>query len=81
MSSQILEIVECIRELSEDATLPKNVKQKIDSIIEILNNGGSSISMQVSKAIHELEDLVEDKNLESYSRTQLYNIMSRLETV
>jgi len=81
MSSQILEIVECIRELSEDATLPKNVKQKIDSIIDILNNGGSSISMQVSKAIHELEDLVEDKNLESYSRTQLYNIMSRLETV
>ena len=80
MSSQILNVIEFIKEISEDGNLPKNVKQKINSIIEILNNG-EEVSMKISKAIHELEDIVDDKNLEAYSRTQLYNVISQLETI
>jgi len=80
MSSQILGVIEFMKEISEDATLPKNVKQKIDFIIEILNNG-EDIGMKISKAIHELEYIVDDKNLEAYSRTQLYNVISQLETI
>ena len=79
-SQQILEIVEFMKEISEDNTLPKNVMQKLNGIMDILNDS-SEISMKVSKAIHELEDIVDDKNLEAYSRTQLYNIISQLETV
>jgi len=80
MSSQILNVIEFIKEISEDGALPKNVRQKIDTIIEILNNG-EEVSMKISKAIHELEDIVDDKNLEAYSRTQLYNVISQLETI
>lgn len=79
-SQQILEIVEFMKEISEDNSFPKNVIQKLNGIMDILNDS-SEISMKVSKAIHELEDIVDDKNLEAYSRTQLYNIISQLETV
>ncbi len=79
-AQQILDIVEFMREIAEDNVLPKNVTQKLSAIMEILNDN-SETSMKVSKAIHELEDIVDDKNLEAYSRTQLYNVISQLETV
>jgi len=80
MSSHITEIIEFIKEIAEDTALPRNVKEKLECVIEILSNG-DDISMRVSKAVHELEDLVDDKNLEAYSRTQLYNVISQLETI
>lgn len=80
MSMQITHIVDFMKELSEDSVLPRNVKQKIDFIIEILSDD-CDVSMRISKAMHELEDLVDDKNLQSYSRTQLYNVISQLESI
>jgi len=80
MNFEMSQIVDSMKELSEDMTLPRNVKQKIEFVVEILENSGD-LSMKVSKAIHEIEDLVEDKNLQAYSRTQLFNIISLLETL
>ena len=80
MNFEMSQIVDSMKELSEDMTLPRNVKQKIEFVVEILKNSGD-LSMKVSKAIHEIEDLVEDKNLQAYSRTQLFNVISLLETL
>ena len=80
MSSQMLEIVEFMREISEDNTLPRNVRQKIGVVIELLTDNGDT-SMMINKAMNELEDLVEDRNLQAYSRTQLYNVISQLESI
>ena len=81
MSSQhIVGIIGFMKEIAEDTTLPKNVRDKLEYAMEILNNG-DDISMRISKAIHEIEDLVDDKNLEAYSRTQLFNVISQLEMV
>lgn len=81
MSSQmIIEVIEFMKEITDDNTLPKNVKQKIGDIIEILNEN-DEISMKISKAMYQLEDLVEDKNLQAYSRTQLFNVISQLESI
>ena len=79
MNFEISNALETMKELSEDSTMPRNVKQKLSFIIEILENSGD-ISMKISKAIHELEDLVDDKNLQAYSRTQLFNVISFLES-
>ncbi len=80
MSSQMLQIVEFMREISEDNTLPKNVKQKMGVVIELLTENGDT-SMMINKAMNELEELVEDRNLQAYSRTQLYNVISQLESI
>jgi len=80
MNVELCNAVDTMKELSEDSTLPKNVKHKLTLVMEILKNSGD-ISMKISKAIHELEELVEDKNLQAYSRTQLFNVISFLETV
>jgi len=80
MNLELCQAVDVMKELSEDATLPKNVKQKLTVILELLENSGD-ISMKVSKAIHEIEELVDDKNLQAYSRTQLYNVIGFLESM
>jgi len=80
MNLELCQAVDVMKELSEDVTLPKNVKQKLTVILELLENSGD-ISMKVSKAIHEIEELVDDKNLQAYSRTQLYNVIGFLESM
>ena len=79
-SQQILEIVEFMKEISEDNTLPKNIKDKLGTVIEILNTNGD-MSMNISKAMYELEDMADDRNLQAYSRTQLFNVISQLESI
>ncbi len=76
----LIEVVEFMKELSEDNTLPKNLKDKVNIVIDILNDEGD-VSMKISKAMHELESIVDDRNLQAYSRTQLYNVISQLESI
>ncbi|MDO8740619.1 MAG: UPF0147 family protein [Candidatus Woesearchaeota archaeon] len=69
-----------LEELKDDAAVPKNVKIKIDSIIEVLN-GDSDTSIKLNKALHALDEIANDANLQSYARTQIWNIVSVLEKV
>ncbi len=69
-----------LKELEQDSSTPKNVKSKIASTLKVLN-GNSELSIKVSKALHELEEIAEDANVESYTRTQIFNIVSLLEVV
>ncbi len=73
-------IIEALKELSEDNTLPKNVREKVNSVIAILKDKNEH-SLKIDKALHELEGLSEDSNLQAYTRTQVWNVVSMLEMV
>ncbi|MBS3176407.1 UPF0147 family protein [Candidatus Woesearchaeota archaeon] len=78
MSKSIQEAIAALEELNGDASLPKNVKQKLIKILTGLK--GKTISnLEVSKALHEIEEITEDTNLQSYTRMQLFNVVSLLE--
>lgn len=70
-------ITNSLIELKEESSLPKNIKEKIDEIVDILNNGNSSI--KINQALDVLEEIANDSNLETYTRTQVLNILSLLE--
>jgi uncharacterized protein (UPF0147 family) len=53
---------------------------RIEKVIEVLNNN-LEISIKVSKALNELEELADDVNLQSYTRSQIWTIISVLEKV
>ena len=72
------DILEALKEMQDDSTVPKNVKNKIITIIQVLNEKVET-SIKVSKALSELEYLSEDTNMQAYTRTQLWNIISMLE--
>ena len=71
-------INETLNELKEDITVPKNVRSKIEKIVEVLNDNTEK-DIKVSKALNELEEIADDVNLQSYTRTQVWNVISALE--
>ena len=80
-TNSVKDIVASISELREDSTVPKNVKEKVQELIETLNNEKSELSMRIDKALQILDDIAEDSNLQSYTRTQVWNLVSKLEKV
>lgn len=74
------EVIEAINELLDDNTLPKNVREKLNNIISHLKGSGE-MSLKIDKALHDLEGISEDSNLQAYTRTQVWNIVSMLESL
>jgi uncharacterized protein (UPF0147 family) len=75
----VVEAMGALKELSEDSEIPKNIKLKIYEMIEVLKDD-VEISLRIHKVLQKLEDVVEDKNLQPFSRTQIYNLISSLES-
>ncbi len=77
---ELRNVLAALQELEQDSSTPKHVRAKLVSTIKVLGENAET-SIKVSKALHELEDLTEDTNVQSYTRTQLFNIVSLLEIV
>lgn len=74
------EVIEAISELKEDHTVPKNVKAKLDNVMAMLNEKIED-SIKISRVLHEIEEISEDSNMQSYTRTQIFNVVSLLEMI
>ena len=77
---QIGEIMWGLEELQKDSTVPKNVKIRIQNTMDILN-GKTDLSIRINKALNELDEIADDTNIQSYTRTQIWNIVSLLEKI
>ena len=81
MAEQISEVdtvISGLNEIEADATVPRNVRTKIEAIIYTLKED-TELSIKINKALNELDELASDVNLQAYTRTQIWNIMSALE--
>jgi len=77
---KIKEVIDILSELEEDITVPKNVKLKIKGVIETLKEN-KELSIRINKASNELDDIADDANVQPYTRTQLYGVVSLLEKI
>ncbi len=81
MAEQISEVdtlINSLNEIQEDATVPRNVRTKIEEVIFSLREE-AELSIRVSKALNELDEIASDINLQAYTRTQIWNVISSLE--
>ena len=78
-SKQIQEIINALSELLDDSTVPKNIKTKVENTIKALKD--NDVSMGVDKALQELDEIADDTNIQPYTRTQVWAIVSVLEKV
>lgn len=79
--ASLAEIIDVIKDLIDDNTVPKNVKVKLSEIARMLETEDEEISLKVNKALHELDEIASDANLQSYTRTQILGISSALESL
>ena len=76
--AEINDVIDLLEDISEDSTTSKNVKEKMGRIVNILKNGDEN-SIKVNKALDELDDAVNDNNMQQFTRTQIWNVVSLLE--
>ena len=69
-----------LNELKDDNTVPKNVRLKIEDAANILNED-TEMEMKVSRVLNKLEETAEDVNLQPYTRTQIWDLISLLEKI
>ena len=73
-------IVSSLNEILEDQSVPKNVRSKIQGTILSLKEEVEP-SIKINKALNTLDELSNDPNLQSYTRAQIWNVMSVLEKI
>ena len=76
--SQIGSVIELLGEIQNDQSVPRNVRTKIDFIVQTLRQD-SELSTKINKSLTHLDEISSDVNLQSYTRTQIWNVMSLLE--
>ncbi|PIN87152.1 hypothetical protein COV19_01010 [Candidatus Woesearchaeota archaeon CG10_big_fil_rev_8_21_14_0_10_44_13] len=78
--AEVKDIIEVIKEMQEDTSVPKNVKSKLLAIETMLLSTEEN-SMQVNRAVDVLVDISDDVNLQPFVRTKIWNIVSMLESL
>ena len=75
------EAVETLEQIVASNSTPKTIKKSITDLIADLNNNEYSLSVRAANTISLLDDVTQDPNMPSYVRTQLWQAVSKLESI
>ena len=75
------EVFEMISKIENESTVPKNIKIKMQNILIDLQEEEKGFDFRINKALQELDEISEDINLPDYVRTQIWAIVSILESI
>ncbi len=75
------EAIETLEQITASNSTPKAIKKSITDLIADLNNQEYSLSVRAANAISLLDDVTQDPNMPSYVRTQLWQAVSKLESI
>lgn len=81
MSQQLFDIVTNLSQIEEDQSVPKNIRTRIKNAVLALKDESISLGTKKDKALQELDNLDDDPNIQTYTRTQIWNIVSLLESI
>lgn len=75
---EIQNILALLLQIEEDHSIPKNIRLRIKTAIDMLSKDGAP-AVNASKALEELEAASDETNLPTYTRTQIWQVVSLLE--
>jgi hypothetical protein len=79
--TSLTEAIELIDEICEEHGMPRNVKEVLTEVKTILQDNSQDVKIILDTAKQKISDLSEDPNLQTFSRTQIWNLASTLEEV
>jgi uncharacterized protein len=80
MEQNVREIVELIDTVIEDTSVPKNIRRALSDAKERLK-GVDELSTRIGAAVYAIEAVSEDINMPMHARTQIWSILSALESI
>ncbi len=75
------QIMDILLEIIEDRNIPKNIRAVVEEVGGILKAGDSDFDIKKDKSIQLLDNVCEDPNLNMLTRTQIWNVVSTLESI
>jgi len=75
------EAIDTLNQIVASSTTPKTVKKSISDLIIELKNDEFALAVRAANTISLLDDVTQDPNLPSYVRTQLWQAVSKLESI
>ena len=80
--TEVRDVIDTIREVLDDPALQKNIKQKLEAVVRELSSADAgNIKLKVDKCVNDLEEVSNDANIQSFVRTQVWGIVSMLESL
>ena len=79
--TSLTDAIELIDEICEEHGMPRNVKEVLTEVKTILQDNSQDVKIILDTAKQKISDLSEDPNLQTFSRTQIWNLASALEEV
>jgi uncharacterized protein (UPF0147 family) len=73
--------IETLEQITSSNSTPKTIKKSITDLIIELKNPEYSLSVRAANTISLLDDITQDANMPSYVRTQLWQAVSKLESI
>jgi uncharacterized protein (UPF0147 family) len=74
-------VILIIEQVANDRSVPRNIRTKCEDSIKILKDEKQDIAIRVSTVISNMDEISNDPNIPTYTRTQIWNIVSILEGV
>ena len=81
MEGKVAQIITLIGELAEDTTIPKNIRKAVTEAKEKLAEEKEDLKVRSSTAVYLLDSVSEDINMPMHARTQIWTILSELESL
>lgn len=75
------ELFDSFIKIEKDDSIPKNIRIKLKTISSNLKNEKETTAFRIDKAIQELDEISEGINIPDYVRTQIWAIVSSLESI
>jgi uncharacterized protein (UPF0147 family) len=76
------DVIDVIKDILDDPSLQKNIKQKLERVMhELSTSDKKNIRLKVDKCINDLEEVTNDANIQSFVRTQVWGVVSMLESL
>ena len=80
--TKVNDVIEITEDILEDSAIPRNIKLKLEEIVGVLKKStDDNLKLTVDKCVHELENISNDVNIQAFVRTQIWSLISMLESI
>ncbi|MEM2878058.1 MAG: UPF0147 family protein [Candidatus Hadarchaeales archaeon] len=79
--AQLKQVVGIMTRISEDTSVPRNIRRVASDAREILLNGKEDLGVRAASARIAIEEISNDPNMPVQARTLIWNALSILETI
>lgn len=80
-SEVLKQCVDVLDRISHDDSVPRNIRRTAENIKKTLSNEKESVSKRAAKVISNLDDIGNDPNVPIHTRTLVWGLSSRLESI